>query len=90
VAGALGPGGLFAFTAQATPGPGFRLGEDMRFHHSEAYLRATAAEAGLAVSLLEPAATRLDRGEPVPGFVVVLARSGSEAAARRAACTGAS
>ncbi|MDJ1157986.1 methyltransferase domain-containing protein [Chelatococcus sp. SYSU_G07232] len=70
--------GLFAFTVQA-PGAGgeeaFELGEDMRYAHGSGYLRARAAAAGLAVLSLESAATRLDRGAPVPGHVVVLTRS---------------
>ncbi len=66
------PGGLFAFTVQALEGGGFELGADARYAHSEAYLHETAAKAGLSVRLLEPVSTRMDRGAPVPGLVVVL------------------
>jgi predicted TPR repeat methyltransferase len=67
-------GGLFAFSVQAHDGEGFALGEDARYAHGEIYLRRLAADAGLAMSLFERASTREDRGEPVPGFVVVLGR----------------
>jgi len=68
----LSPGGLFAFTVQGRAGEGFALGEDARYAHSEAYLRATASAAGLRIALLEPVSTRMDRGVPVPGLVLVL------------------
>lgn len=76
VARALAPAGLFAFSVQAPAGEeaGFVLGDDLRYAHGEAYLRATAAAAGLAVRLVEAAATRLDRGVAVPGLVAVLER----------------
>lgn len=64
--------GLFAFTVQAFEGTGFCLGEDARFAHGEPYLRRLAAAADFATLLFEPVSTREDRGEPVPGFVVVL------------------
>lgn len=66
--------GLLAFTVQAHAGEGFGLGEDGRYAHSEAFLRAAADAAGFRPALLEPASTRKDRGADVPGFVVVLAR----------------
>lgn len=66
--------GLFAFTVQAHKGEGFVLGEDSRYAHSEAYLRDLAAETGFTVVLLEKASTREDRGQPVPGLLLVLQR----------------
>lgn len=69
---ALAPGGLFAFTAQRAGGDGYVLGGDHRYAHSEAYLRAAAADAGLSVVYIEDAACRTEHGAPVPGFVVVL------------------
>jgi predicted TPR repeat methyltransferase len=71
---ALARNGLFAFSVQAHDGEGFVLGEDARYAHGEPYLRRLAAEAGLTVLLIERASTREDRGEDVPGFVVVLGR----------------
>jgi len=71
----LARGGLFAFTAQKWNGDGFRLGEDLRFSHGEAYLRALAARAGFAVLELSPAATRRDRGEDVPGWAAIMLKN---------------
>jgi predicted TPR repeat methyltransferase len=71
---AMTQGGLFAFTVQAGAGERFRIGEDLRYHHSEAYLRDTARHAGLAVGMLSPCVTRQDRGKPVDSLVVVLSR----------------
>jgi predicted TPR repeat methyltransferase len=65
-------GGLFAFTTQSHNGVGFRLGEDMRFAHGEAYLQGCAARAGFATLELSPAVTRKDRGANVPGWAVIL------------------
>ena len=73
VARVLAREGLFAFTVQAHDGRGVRLGEDMRYAHAEDYVRGLAAKNGLQVLLSEPAVTREDRGEPVPGRVMVLA-----------------
>lgn len=74
VARVLRPGGLFAFTVQHHNGQGFVLGEDARFAHSAAYLRAVRHGAGLSTFLLEPASTRQDRGVEVPGLVAVFGK----------------
>ena len=71
---ALTPGGLFAFTVQGLDEPGFGLGDDLRYAHSESYLRQAAERAGLAVRCLEAASTRRDAGRDVPGYVAVLRR----------------
>jgi predicted TPR repeat methyltransferase len=77
VRAALAPGGLFGFTVQAGEGTGYRIGEDMRFHHSEAYLRAAAAAAGFGVARLAAASTRQDGGRDVAGLVAIFqARAG--------------
>jgi predicted TPR repeat methyltransferase len=65
--------GLFAYTVQSHGGPGFRLGADGRFAHAESHLRALAAEAGFKVVSCEAVSTRQDRGEDVPGLLLVLA-----------------
>lgn len=67
----LARGGLLAFTVQAHSGEGALLGEDARYSHGETYLRDALAAADLAVVLLEAVSTREDRGEPVPGLLVV-------------------
>jgi predicted TPR repeat methyltransferase len=72
VARVLEPGGLFAFTAQSQDRDGYRVGEDMRFSHGEAYLRACAAQSGFATLELAPAVTRKDRGADVPGWAAIL------------------
>jgi predicted TPR repeat methyltransferase len=64
--------GLFAFSVQAFESEGFVLGEDARYSHSETYLRRLAAETGFTAVSFDRASTRQDRGEGVPGFVVVL------------------
>jgi predicted TPR repeat methyltransferase len=68
----LGSTGLFAFTVQSMLGAGYRLGPDMRYHHSADYIRHTAKAAGLGVETLVECVTRFDAGKPVPGFVVIL------------------
>jgi predicted TPR repeat methyltransferase len=65
--------GVFAFTLQSHDGANFMLGNDLRYHHSESYLRIAASNVGLTVEICEPCVTRRDAGEPVRGFVVVLA-----------------
>ncbi|MGP9818572.1 methyltransferase domain-containing protein [Salinarimonas sp. NSM] len=76
--GALAPGGLFAFTAQALDeaiaGEGWAIGADARFAHGARFLRERATGAGLRVLRLEPVVTRRDAGRPVPGHLVVLTR----------------
>lgn len=74
VARSLAPGGLFAFTVQDHGGPGFTLGYDSRYHHSDSYLRTVAADAGLAVAISRDASTRSERGLDQPGRVSVLQR----------------
>ena len=66
--------GLLAFTVQAHAGEGVALGSDLRYAHGARYLRDLAAERGLAVVLIEAASTREERGSPVPGWLLVLAR----------------
>lgn len=72
-ANALIPGGLFAFTVQKGV-DGLTLGEDLRYAHGEALLRRWAVAAGLSVACVADCATRLDRGTPVAGLVMVLRR----------------
>jgi predicted TPR repeat methyltransferase len=65
-------GGFFAFTVQAHAGEGVILGPDARHAHAENHLRELAAQAGFTIVTFERVSTREDRGEPVPGFLVVL------------------
>lgn len=70
----LAPDGFFLFTAEQAE-QGYDLGPKRRWRHSEAYLRETAAAAGLAVAGLLEAAPRRERNQPVPGFAVALTRA---------------
>lgn len=66
--------GLFAFTVQAHPGEGVRLGEDGRYAHAEPHLHALADAAGLGAVIAESVSTRQDRGVDVPGWLLILGR----------------
>lgn len=70
----LAAGGLIAFSVQSHAGDGVIVGEDRRFAHGEAWLRQRLGEARLTPLLIEAASTRQDRGQPVPGLVVVATR----------------
>jgi predicted TPR repeat methyltransferase len=68
----LRPDGFFLFTTEAKPGDGFELGPKRRWRHSEAYLRALAADCGLAVAGLVAATPRHEANQPVQGLAVAL------------------
>ncbi|RVU49656.1 methyltransferase domain-containing protein [Rubrivivax rivuli] len=79
VARVLAPGGCFAFSVeQATesetvlPGVAFVLRRSLRYAHTEAGLRATAAAQGLQVRSAEAVVLRQEQQQPVPGCVMVL------------------
>ena len=63
--------GILTFTAQRSADAPVRLGDDMRVSHSAAYLRVAIAGAGLDLTRLAEASTRLEAGRPVPGLVAV-------------------
>jgi predicted TPR repeat methyltransferase len=67
----LAPGGFFAFTVETHPGDGVVLGASLRYAHSADHVRAALASAGLELLGLDAAATRTEKGLPVPGLVVV-------------------
>ena len=71
---ALPPGGALAATAETAAGTAPVLKQTRRFGHPESHLRQAAATAGLRVALLEPASARTEKGQPVPGHVLVLAK----------------
>ena len=68
---ALTRGGLFAFSVEAGEGEGYQLRPTMRFAHSEPYLRAAAARAGLVPTDIHAAATRREAGGEVAGWIAV-------------------
>ena len=68
---ALARGGLFAFSVEAGEDAAYRLRPTMRFAHSEPYLRAVAARAGLVPLDIHAAATRREAGGEVAGWIAV-------------------
>lgn len=46
-----------------------------RFGHAEGYIAKLAVEHGLSVVLIEKAVLRLERRQPVQGFVIALQRN---------------
>jgi predicted TPR repeat methyltransferase len=71
----LAPGGLLAFTLETHDGDGVILGEGLRYAHGKPYVRAAIADAGLALSRLDVLSARNEDNAPVPGLVVVAAKS---------------
>ncbi len=71
----LAAGGLLAFTVETHGGEGVILGEGLRYAHAAAYVRASIANAGLTLSRLEELSARIEDNVPVPGLVVVAAKS---------------
>ncbi|MFO1109533.1 MAG: methyltransferase domain-containing protein [Bradyrhizobium sp.] len=71
----LAPGGVVAFTTETHPGEGVILGEGLRYAHAAAHVRAAVASAGLRLAHLEEASPRDESNVPVPGLVVVAAKT---------------
>jgi predicted TPR repeat methyltransferase len=68
-------GGLLAFTMETHGGDGVILGEGLRYAHGAAYVRASIRDAGLALSQLDELSARNEDNTPVPGLVVVAAKT---------------
>jgi predicted TPR repeat methyltransferase len=68
-------GGLLAFTVETHGGNGVVLGEGLRYAHSAGYVRAAISEAGFALSRCEDLSARNEDNVPVPGLVVVAAKT---------------
>jgi predicted TPR repeat methyltransferase len=68
-------GGLLAFTVETHNGEGVILGEGLRYAHSAAYVQTSISDAGLTVSRIEDLSARNEDNVPVPGLVVVAAKS---------------
>src|ERR1700674_1192780 len=68
-------GGLLAFTVETHRGDGVILGEGLRYAHSTDYVRASIRDAGLVLSQLEALSARNEDNTPVPGLVVVAAKT---------------
>jgi predicted TPR repeat methyltransferase len=69
------PGGLLAFTVETHGGDGVILGEGLRYAHGADYVCASIRDAGLALSQLEELSARNEDNTPVPGLVVVAAKT---------------
>lgn len=68
------PGGLFAFSVQTGADQDWVLGKDLRYAHSQAYLRRLAAQTGFTIASIDYLSSRKDAGHDVPGLVCVLRR----------------
>lgn len=71
VSAVLAPRGIFAFTVETHDGEDVELGSSLRFAHGEAHVRAALQRGGLKLLGLDSASTRMEKGFPVPGLVVV-------------------
>ena len=74
IAGWLVPDGLFLFTVERSEKDAFELGPKRRWQHSETYIRAQAAAAGLDVAGLLSCHPRSEAGTAVDGLAVALSR----------------
>jgi predicted TPR repeat methyltransferase len=73
---ALRPAAHFVATVEAHDGdePDYRLTISGRYSHAAGYIRAAAADAGLAVTGMDAAVLRKEMGQPVNGLVFTLTR----------------
>ena len=67
----LAPGGLIAFSVETHAGAGAILRDTLRYAHSKDHAQAALAAARLKPVSLDSASTRTEKGEPVPGLIVV-------------------
>ena len=65
-------GGFYIFACESKTGDGWEQTPANRFRHSENYLRAEAARAGLSFVALRECTLRSESAEPVAGFAVAL------------------
>ena len=71
----LAVGGLLAFTLERHAGDGVIIGEGLRYAHGTNHVRTALAAAGLTLSQCEEQSFRNENNMPVPGLVVVAAKS---------------
>ena len=67
----LAPSAMIAFSVETHAGDGVILHDSLRYAHGAAYVRAALNSAGLKLISLDAAATRTEKGAPVPGLIVV-------------------
>jgi predicted TPR repeat methyltransferase len=65
------PGGILAFSVETHDGDGVILRDTLRYAHGEAHVRTALAQGGMDLVMVEDAPARTEKGEPVPGLVVV-------------------
>lgn len=71
-AAVLAPGGLLAFSVETHDGDGIMIRDTLRYAHGAAHVRDAVVEAGLNLVSLDAAATRTEKGAPVPGLIAVV------------------
>lgn len=71
VARVLAAGALFAFTLEAGIAETPILKDSLRLAHGHSYVAATLSAAGLALLPMREITLRTEKGEPVPGLLVV-------------------
>ena len=67
----MAPGALIAFSVETHDGDGVILRDTLRYAHGETHVRHALKQGGMELVLLESAPARSEKGEPVPGLVVV-------------------
>lgn len=63
--------GRLAFSVETHDGAGMILKDTLRYAHGAPLVSRAVAEAGFALRLLQPAATRTEKGVPVPGLLCI-------------------
>jgi predicted TPR repeat methyltransferase len=71
--------GLAAFTVEQSDEAGYRLTATGRYEHAPAFVRASAAAAGLTEVSVDEVTLRREQGQPVVGLVWVLRREAAAA-----------
>jgi len=67
----LAPVGQLAFSVETHDGDGILLRETLRYAHGQAHVQRAVAAAGLKPVSLASASTRMEKGVPVPGLIVL-------------------
>lgn len=67
----LAPVGQLAFSVETHDGDGILLRETLRYAHGQAHVQQAVAAAGLKPVSLASASTRMEKGVPVPGLIVL-------------------
>jgi predicted TPR repeat methyltransferase len=65
------PAGQLAFSVETHDGESVLLRETLRYAHGEAHVQRAVAAAGLKPVSLASASTRVEKGVPVPGLIVL-------------------